>query len=288
MADPSVQHPVRQPARTAAWAGTSADLGDDDLVVGEGVALDVPAASFGPRVLAGLIDLIISVVVLIGLLLLLLRFMGGSEATLTIAVIGATVTAWVVWPVAWESTTRGRTPGKWLLGLRTVRTDGGPISGGHALMRALLAVVEIWMTSAVPALVCSLTTGRGQRVGDLVAGTYVVRERARLQPSSPTRMPPQLARWAAGADIAPLPRGLSVAIRRVLAPDDAMTPQSRDRVVRDLADRVAPLVAPPPPRGTHPAAFLAAVAAERRRRDERRLQRDAALRERLTARLPRP
>ncbi len=288
MADPRVQHPVRRPARTTAWAGTSADLGEDDLVVGEGVALEVPAASFGPRVVAALIDVVITIALLIGLLLLLLQVMGGSEATLTIAVITATVTAWVVWPVVWESTTRGRTPGKWLLGLRTVRTDGGPISGGHALMRALLAVVEIWMLSAVPALISSVTTARGQRVGDLVAGTYVVRERAGLRPSTPVRMPPELARWAAGADIAPLPRGLSVAMRRVLAPDDAMTPQSRDRLVRDLADRLTPLVSPPPPRGTHPAAFLAAVAAERRRRDERRLQRDAALRQRLAARLPRP
>lgn len=292
MADPSTQHPVSATARTSArsssWAGTSADLGEDDLVVGEGVALDVPAASFGPRVLAALVDVAITIALLLGLLITLFQVTGGTSATATIVAITSTVTALVVWPVAWESLTRGRTPGKWAFGLRTVRTDGGPISGGHALMRSLLAVVEIWMLSAVPALISALVTGRGQRVGDLVAGTYVVRERAHLEPRVPTRMPPELAQWARSADIAPLPRGLSVALRRVLAADAQLTPQSRERLVRDLAGRLTPLVSPPPPRGTHPMAFLAAVAAERRRRDERRLQRDAALRARLAARLPHP
>ena len=48
-------------------------------------------------------------------------------------------------------------------------------------MRHLLAVVEIWVLSGVPALISAMVSSKGKRLGDHVAGTYVVRDRFRLR-----------------------------------------------------------------------------------------------------------
>ena len=66
-----------------------------------------------------------------------------------------------------------------MLGLRTLRDDGGPISFRHALTRHLVGLVEVYGLVGAPAMVCGLLNRRSQRLGDLAAGTYVVRDRLR-------------------------------------------------------------------------------------------------------------
>ena len=56
------------------------------------------------------------------------------------------------------------------LGLRVVRDDGGPIRFRHALVRGLVGVVEIWLTVGAVALVVSLASSQGKRLGDFLAG----------------------------------------------------------------------------------------------------------------------
>ena len=206
---------------------------------------------------------------------------GGDAALRAVAGLLSVVLVLVVLPTTVETLTHGRSLGKLALGLRTVRDDAGPISLRHSLTRSLLAVVEIWMLSGVPALVCALVNPRGKRVGDVVAGTYVVRERFAFPQVRPALMPPHLAGWAATADMAPLPDGLALAVRQFLDRAASLNPVSRATLGTQLAAQVLTHVAPAPPAGQHPEAVLAAVVAERRRRDEARLARDEALRVRL-------
>jgi uncharacterized RDD family membrane protein YckC len=202
------------------------------------------------------------------------------------AVAGIVLVAFtlVVGPAVLETLTMGRTVGKLVMGTRTVRDDAGPISFHHAFVRHLVGVVEIWVLSGVPALVSALVSSRGKRLGDYAAGTYVVRERFKLQLPWPVQMPPHLAAWARTADVAPLPDSLAVAVRQLLGRTGTLSPQARDLLVTQLVEQVSRHVSPPPPPGTHPIDFLAAVAAERRARDEHRLWREADLRWRLTRR----
>jgi hypothetical protein len=144
--------------------------------------------------------------------------------------------------------------------------------------------VEVRWLSGVPALVSSLVSSKGKRLGDYAAGTYVVRDRFRLQLPWPVQMPPHLATWARTADIAPLPDSLAVAVRQLLGRTATLSPQARDMLVTQIVEQVSQYVSPLPPRGTHPIDFLAAVSAERRARDEYRLWREADLRWRLTRR----
>ena len=76
-------------------------------------------------------------------------------------------------PMGVETWTDGSSPGKKLLGLRVVTTDGGPISFRHAAVRSLIQLVEI---PTGLALVVALADSRTQRMGDLAAGTFVIKD----------------------------------------------------------------------------------------------------------------
>jgi uncharacterized RDD family membrane protein YckC len=262
-----------------------ATLTTDDLVTGEAVALDLPPADLGTRIASGLIDVIATVALLFGLILgLVIAAVQTDDALIQVAMLGAIIGSFLVFPTTLETLTRGRSLGKLAMGLRTVRDDGGPISFHHAFVRALIGVVEIYVFLGSPAFFSALLSSRGKRLGDYAAGTYVVRERVRLRLAPPPAMPPELAHWASGADMASLPTGLALAVRQFLGRLPQIDPASRAAVGGRLATRVSEYVAPPPPPGTAPEAFLAAVVASRRERDTARLNREAALRRRLTAR----
>jgi len=257
-------------------------LGEDDLVTGEAVALDLPAATVGLRVASGLLDVLVQVAVLTVVYVVgMVAVAGTDDALLAVAGVVGTVLVLVALPTAVETLTRGRSLGKLALGLRTVRDDAGPVAFRQAFVRALVGVVEIWVLSGVPALLCALVTSRGKRLGDVVAGTYVVRDRFPFPGVRPVTMPPYLAGWAGTADIAPLPDGLALAVRQFLERAPGLNPASRLTLGHDLSVQVLSYVAPAPPPGQHPEAVLAAVVAERRRRDEARLARDEAMRDRL-------
>ena len=271
---------------TATPSGTSSSAsyaGIDQLVTGEAVALELPPASLGLRIVSGLIDVTIEVGILVlGTILALAT--APDEALFGVASVVLIAFTLVIGPAVMETLTMGRSVGKLAMGIRTVRDDAGPISFHHAFVRHLVGVVEIWVLSGVPALVGALVSSKGKRIGDFAAGTYVVRDRYRLQLPWPVEMPWHLAHWAAGADIAPLPDSLGVALRQLLARTGTLGPEARQVLVTDILREVQQYVSPPPPPGTHPEDFLAAVAAERRRRDELRMWREADLRWRLTNR----
>jgi uncharacterized RDD family membrane protein YckC len=262
-------------------SSSTVGVGDDDLVTGEAVALELPAAGIGMRVLSALLDLFVAFVALYaGLLAAILMSPKADDAIIGVITTLLVVLVFVVLPTTVETATRGRSLGKLATGLRTVRDDAGPIGFRHALTRALVGFVEI-LPMGVPALVCMLVNGKGKRLGDYAAGTYVVRERIHITLPPPPMMPPHLAAWAGGADIARLPDGLAMAVRQFLMRAPLLSPQSRTILGVQLQDEVLTYLAPAPPAGSHPELVLAAVIADRRRRDWIRLQRDAALRSRL-------
>jgi len=259
-------------------------VGDDDFVTGEAVALDLPPASIGSRMLSGFLDYLIVWVVTFTLV----SAGAALSRQLDDALIAATLlvcflVAWLVYPVTIETLTRGRSLGKMAAGLRTVRDDAGPITFRHAFARGLLGVVEVYMFWGVPAIIASILSSKGKRLGDMVAGTYVVRDRVTAQLPPPVPMPPQLAAWAMSADITQLPDDLAMAVRTFLPAAQTMTVPAREEMGRKLLAEMSLYVSPPPPPGNHPEYVLAAILADRRRRHTVRLARDTALRQRLTA-----
>jgi uncharacterized RDD family membrane protein YckC len=241
---------------------------DEGIVTGEGVLLDARPVSFAVRLAAALIDLI--TLFLLGLLTIFvlgrtpLRLDEHTSRILTVVLM---VTVVLVLPTAVDTLTRGRSLGKLAVGIRVVRDDGGPIRFRQAFVRALVGVLELWFTLGSVALITSIVQAQGKRLGDLLAGTYVVRVRGKAAPRAVVPMPPHLAAWAGAADVRRLPDGLALAVRQFLVRASSLHPGSRVALGQRLATDVSRYVAPGPPPGTHPEAFLAAVLATRRDRE---------------------
>ncbi|WP_151084449.1 RDD family protein [Nocardioides cynanchi] len=260
-------------------------LTEDDLVTGEAVALDLPAATVGARIASGLLDVL--ALGIVGFVVLFLAIVSSAHtdgALQHVALVGSLMLVFLVYPTVLETLTRGRSLGKVAMGLRVVRDDAGPVTAQQSFVRALIGIVEIYALSGGPAFFSCLVSSRGKRLGDYAAGTYVVRDRVRLALPPPTPMPAHLVGWAATADVRSPPVGLALAVRQYLARVSTLDPASRHRGGELLATRMSEYVAPPPPPGTTSWDFLAAVSATRRQRDAARLSRDDALRARLTAR----
>jgi uncharacterized RDD family membrane protein YckC len=241
------------------------------LVTGEAVALDVRTAGLASRLLAALIDGIAQFVALL-LLSLLIGAFGGSGSAASNAALGilALVTAGLIYPVLFETLMRGRTPGKAAMGLRVVRDDAGPITFRQAFVRGLIGfVIErpgIFLGS--PAVISSVISERGKRLGDLAAGTIVIQERVQASRPVLISMPPPLASWASTLDLSRLPDDLALSVRTFLTRSPSMTNAARAELGGRLASAVSSFVTPAAPAGTPEWAFLAAVLAERRRRAE--------------------
>ncbi|MGC1207737.1 MAG: RDD family protein [Ornithinimicrobium sp.] len=253
---------------------TTGIMDTQGFVTPEAVELDLPAANIGLRICSALIDLAITV----GLLFAGIWFVSGTaifadvallQALVTIALIGALVGI----PIMLETWLRGRTVGKLALGLRTVRDDAGPIGFRHAVIRGLLMFVEVWLTLGVLAAIVSVANAKGKRLGDYLAGTYVVRDRIRLKLAAAPQTDPLLDQWARGADISGLPDALTVAVRQILTRASTMTPAAHAAMTAQLYSNVMEHVSPPPPTGAPPLAVMSTVLAERRRRDVLRTQR---------------
>src|SRR3954471_5942588 len=206
-------------------------LSPDDLVTGEAVALDLPAASVGTRIASGILDVIGMGVVAVGVLFLALVTVSHSDGALQhVALVGSLVVVFLVYPTTVETLTRGKSFGKLVLGLRVVRDDGGTIAAQQAFVRALIAVPEIYALSGGPAFFSCLVSSRGKRLGDYAAGTYVVRDRAKLTMSAPPPMPVALAPGASSADLGAPPVGLALAVRQYLARVPTLHPDQRQRL----------------------------------------------------------
>ena len=168
----------------------SATLATEDILVietPERVPLHFALASIGNRFIACAIDHAIQALAigLIGLTALILtsfpsieRIIDGAPKwvvavmILVLFLILAGYFAFFEW--AWS----GQTPGKRWLKLRVLREDGRPITFWEAAVRNLLRTLDMMPAPFYSiGLISVFSTTRDQRVGDMVAGTVVVRER---------------------------------------------------------------------------------------------------------------
>jgi uncharacterized RDD family membrane protein YckC len=254
------------------------------VVSGEAVELEVRYARLGSRMLALMIDLIVQIVlylvlaIIVGVTVSLLSSTGLTDQAL-VAALGTVILALVLigYPVGCEMVFRGRTLGKFALGLRVVRDDGGPIRLRHAAIRALVGVSIEWPGLVLPVFTWALCLGtmlanpRGKRVGDLAAGTVVIHDRTPAGWGWVPAMPPQLAPWAALLDLTGLDDDLALAVRHFLSRNRQISEPARTRLGLALAREVSRCTTPPPPPNVPGWVYLAAVLAERHRRAAHRL-----------------
>lgn len=145
----------------------------------ERVTFDYQLAGPGSRFLAQLVDFPLQVV---ALLLSVLAGIGlgqltGSQGVATVvSVVLGFLTIWGYYPVI-ETAWGGQTLGKHIFGLRVVGDRGEPIGFVQALVRNLVRLVDFLPFLYGIGLVVLFLNGHGKRLGDLAAGTVVVREK---------------------------------------------------------------------------------------------------------------
>jgi len=129
----------------------------DVMVIGDVVFFDVCLVLFVLRVVFGVIDLLVEVIVLVVLVLFTVWFSGSLDDVVVI-VLGFVFVVGVIFGVLVivEMLICGRIFGKFVMGMCIVCDDGGLIWFWYVLVCGLVGVVEIWMLYGVFVLVCLL------------------------------------------------------------------------------------------------------------------------------------
>jgi uncharacterized RDD family membrane protein YckC len=137
----------------------------------QNVFIHYPVASIGDRILAYLLDRIILVFYSLIVYSFLLLVTGGPfwMGFILLAV------PWLFYSLLFEIFMDGQTPGKRLMQIKVVRLDGTPPTVGSYLMRWIFSFVDFYILSGAVAVVIISAGGRGQRLGDVVGGTSVVK-----------------------------------------------------------------------------------------------------------------
>ncbi|MGW0801761.1 RDD family protein [Nonomuraea sp. NPDC002799] len=249
-----------------------------EVVTGDAVVVEVRVAQMPSRAVAIIIDMAVQTTVLVAAYAVLGAFAIMTDPAMFAAVMIVLVVLTLVgYPVIFETLTRGRSLGKLALGLRVVSDDGSPVRFRQALFRGLAGVLEFWTLSGAPALIASLVSQRGKRLGDVFAGTIVISDRAPRDTGQVILMPPPLAAWAATLELSQLPDEVAQAARQYLTRWHDLSPLVQHEMGVRIATQTAAFVSPAAPAGVPPHAYLSAVLAERRRREQARFARRAEL-----------
>lgn len=172
----------------------------------EGVDLKLELGSAGSRAAAFLIDMLLMVIVLVAMTLGIVFLASSATSGSFVAMSQFLAVLWLIgffvlrngWFSLFEMGGRGATPGKRLIGLRVVARDGARLTGAAVIARNAMREIEIFLPLSF--LAAQTTAGLADtflvifallwsgiflffplfnhdrlRVGDLVAGTWVVR-----------------------------------------------------------------------------------------------------------------
>jgi uncharacterized RDD family membrane protein YckC len=235
------------------------------IVTPEAVLLEFETASVGSRVLAQVIDMGVRV---LGLYLVGVVVATGSGTIEDSGVIILFVIAVFLlifgYPAILESLWNGQTVGKRAIGLRVVTVEGAPVRFRHSAIRSLLGVVDFFVPPVgVAATVSVLVTRRNQRLGDVFAGTIVLRERTGAAFPIPVSFPPLpgYEAYTRTLDVGAVTPEQYALIRSFLIRVNTLRPEARARLALGLAAPVAAAMGHTAPAGVGPEAFLVSVAA---------------------------
>jgi uncharacterized RDD family membrane protein YckC len=206
----------------------------------EGVELALPLGGLGSRFMALLLDSLIEGVIVAAAAVLGFALLGTLGATIVIS--AAVLFAYVVYDVTFEVRGGGRTPGKRAVGLRVVMDGGAPVGLRASLIRNVIRLFECALTFYIPAVVSILVTRANQRLGDLAAGTLVVREPRRADVVAPAPAPVAPEGYASW-DVTGVGETEVTAVRAFLERREQLRPAARRELAGRLASRLRPMVA---------------------------------------------
>jgi len=155
----------------------------------EQIDFDFEMAGPGSRAAAQLLDWLVKFIWLaLGALLTVVAQLlaGGDSPFLTYMIAGGALLLgfifFVGYDIFYEGFREGQTPGKKYIGIRVVRDGGGPIDVRAAAIRNLVNIADFLPLGYLLGGVICLLNARGQRLGDMAAGTLVIRHQEVVKP----------------------------------------------------------------------------------------------------------
>jgi uncharacterized RDD family membrane protein YckC len=210
----------------------------------EQIALELPLAGVGSRLLAMAIDTLIQVALYLitGLIFLITLPVGFSVINFLPRLIGPAMAIFIGFAIYWgyfaifEILWKGQTPGKRYAGIRVIKESGRPINAFEAVGRNLMRAVDGMPGIYGVGLVCMMCNRQSRRLGDFVAGTVVVHEKAteEVRPSWSTTSESSVATPGAGQATA----DELVLIETYLSRRFELDPEVRLRTAIQIADRI--------------------------------------------------
>jgi uncharacterized RDD family membrane protein YckC len=146
------------------------------IIAPEGIDLQIVLAGAASRFIAGVTDLFLQIVLIALAGVVAVALIGGGLGVALLAM--AVFASLYLYDIAFEIFAAGRTPGKRWTHLRVVRVHGEAVDLPASAVRNLLRLVDFLPTAYLVGLLCIILTKRNQRLGDLAAGTIVIREPA--------------------------------------------------------------------------------------------------------------
>jgi len=247
------------------------------LVSGEGVAIELSRAGLGSRTIAAAIDIAVQIGLLIVASIVTSLLSAGDPDAQTAITIIEIVLILAGYPILFEWLGHGVTLGKLAMGLRVVRDDGGPIGFRQALVRGLAGfllekpgIVLVGLGTLI-GMTTIQASGSCKRIGDMMAGTFVLNERA--GPASavlPLQLwvPPALYGWAASLDLSRIDDHLALQLRQFVLRASELSPLAQAALGEQFLVQVLAAISPAPPAGVPTLVLLSTILAERRRRAE--------------------
>lgn len=210
----------------------------DRSVTPEAVEVGVDTAGLGSRTVAATIDTAIQVAIAIPVLIAAAALGLTETAALVFLSTVLFLDFWAYYPL-FESRWNGQTPGKRAVGIRVVQTDGQPVNVVRVLVRNLIRIVDVFLLSPLGVL-SILVTAKSQRLGDLAAGTIVVREHQAPLPVPQASYRASTAEPGRGIDTSAVTEPEYDLIRSFLARRDALDLHARAAVAQRLAGPLRP------------------------------------------------
>lgn len=239
------------------------------IVTPEAVVLELETAGIASRGLAKMIDAVIQAVTLVALILIVSLVLRPSAGFAIVLLLVGVLAIVLGYPILCEVVSRGRSPGKAAFGLRVVTVDGAPIAARHAFIRSALGLVDFLLPpGGLFAVLVALPSPRNQRLGDLVAGTMVLRERTAAPPPQAIwfNPPPGLEGYAASLDVSRVSAGQLSVVRSFLLRVHELSHEGRVALSTRLANALSAAMRHTVPAGVTPEAFLVCVTAAHQRR----------------------
>lgn len=206
----------------------------------EGVEVELTLAGIGSRFIAGGLDYTIQLIVIVAMALILQPAGGAGAAVFS----SASFAMIFFYDVLFEVLGGGRTPGKRVNGLRVVRSGGRPITFSRSALRNILRLIDILPGVYAVGMTVIFISPRNQRIGDLAAGSYVIRDRIG-DPARPHRMTerPEIDTTPAETwDVTAVSAEDVATVRAFLERRYDLRAESRRAIGGELASRLRPRV----------------------------------------------